>query len=56
MTHSPVLPAAAPGVLALIGRTPLVELLRLNTGPFRLFAKMESQNPGGSINQAYYPA
>ena len=49
MTHSPVLPQAAPGVLALIGRTPLVELRRLDTGPCRLFAKLESQNPGGSI-------
>ena len=49
MTHSSVLPAAAPGVLSLIGRTPLVELRRLDTGPCRLFAKLESQNPGGSI-------
>ena len=49
MTHSAVLPQAAPGVLALIGRTPLVELRRLDTGPCRLFAKLESQNPGGSI-------
>jgi cystathionine beta-synthase len=36
-------------VLDLIGRTPLVELKKLDTGPCRLFAKLESQNPGGSI-------
>ena len=35
--------------LDLIGNTPLVELTRLDTGPCRLFAKLESQNPGGSI-------
>jgi cystathionine beta-synthase len=33
----------------LIGNTPLVELTRLDTGPCRLFAKLEGQNPGGSI-------
>jgi cystathionine beta-synthase len=36
-------------VLELIGRTPLVEAPRLDTGPCRLFLKLESQNPGGSI-------
>ena len=42
--------AAMPGkVLALIGNTPLVELKRLDTGRCRLFAKLESQNPAGSI-------
>jgi cystathionine beta-synthase len=35
--------------LDLIGNTPLVELTRLDAGPCRLFAKLESQNPGGSI-------
>jgi cystathionine beta-synthase len=35
--------------LDLIGNTPLVELTHLDTGPCRLFAKLESQNPGGSI-------
>ena len=36
-------------VLALIGNTPLVEVRRLETGPCRLFLKLESHNPGGSI-------
>src|SRR5690242_4556202 len=38
-----------PGVLGLIGDTPVVELTRFDTGPCRLFVKLESQNPGGSI-------
>ncbi|NEW93851.1 pyridoxal-phosphate dependent enzyme [Rhodopseudomonas sp. BR0M22] len=37
------------GVIDLIGNTPLVQLTRLDTGPCRLFAKLEGQNPGGSI-------
>jgi cystathionine beta-synthase len=36
-------------VLDLIGQTPLAEVRRLQTGPCRLFLKLESQNPGGSI-------
>jgi cystathionine beta-synthase len=36
-------------VLDLIGNTPLVEVRRLDAGPCRLFLKLESQNPGGSI-------
>jgi cystathionine beta-synthase len=36
-------------ILDSIGNTPLIELGRLDTGPCRLFAKLESQNPGGSI-------
>lgn len=36
-------------VLDLIGHTPLVEVQHLNTGKCRLFLKLESQNPGGSI-------
>jgi cystathionine beta-synthase len=36
-------------VLDLIGETPVVELKRFDTGPCRLFIKLESQNPGGSI-------
>ncbi len=35
--------------LDLIGNTPLLELTRFDTGPCRLFVKLESQNPGGSI-------
>jgi cystathionine beta-synthase len=33
----------------MIGNTPMVEVSRLDTGPCRLFLKLESQNPGGSI-------
>ncbi|MGH8487651.1 MAG: pyridoxal-phosphate dependent enzyme, partial [Gammaproteobacteria bacterium] len=36
-------------LIELIGNTPLVEITRLDTGPCRLFVKLESQNPGGSI-------
>jgi len=38
-----------PAVLRLIGNTPLVEITRLDSGRCRLFVKLESQNPGGSI-------
>src|SRR6185312_7388150 len=36
-------------VLDLIGQTPVVELTKFDTGKCRLFIKLESQNPGGSI-------
>ena len=36
-------------VLEMIGNTPLIEVQRIDTGPCRLFLKLESQNPGGSI-------
>ncbi len=36
-------------VLEMIGNTPMLELAQLDTGPCRLFAKMELQNPAGSI-------
>lgn len=36
-------------VLDLIGDTPIVEVRHIDTGPCRLFLKLESQNPGGSI-------
>jgi len=36
-------------VLRTIGNTPLVELRKLDTGLCRLFVKLESQNPTGSI-------
>ncbi len=36
-------------VLAMIGNTPMVEVRHLDTGPCRLFLKLENQNPGGSI-------
>src|SRR6516225_8838379 len=38
-----------PAILGLIGQTPLLELTRFDTGPCRLFVKLENQNPGGSI-------
>ena len=41
--------ARGPGVLALIGNTPIVKLESFDTGPCELFVKLESQNPGGSI-------
>ena len=40
-------PAAS--VLDLIGNTPLVEVTRFDTGPCRLFLKLESANPSGSL-------
>ena len=39
----------AANVLELIGNTPLVEVTRFDTGPCRLFLKLESANPSGSI-------
>src|SRR5918993_2080232 len=42
-------PMPAANVLELIGQTPLVEVTRFDTGPCRLFLKLESANPSGSI-------
>src|SRR6266540_4067712 len=36
-------------VLDLIGDTPLVEVTRIDRGPCRLFLKLESANPSGSL-------
>ena len=36
-------------VLETIGNTPMIEATRLDSGSCRLFLKLESQNPGGSI-------
>lgn len=36
-------------VLQMIGKTPMLELRKIETGPCRLFAKMELLNPAGSI-------
>ena len=36
-------------VLELIGETPIIELTKFDAGKCRLFIKLESQNPGGSI-------
>jgi cystathionine beta-synthase len=45
MTGSP----EARSSLAFVGNTPIVEVTKLDAGPCRLFLKLESQNPGGSI-------
>jgi cysteine synthase B len=38
------------GILDLIGNTPMVEIKRLNPNPnVRIFAKLEGNNPGGSV-------
>jgi len=38
------------GILDLIGNTPMVEIQRLNPNPrVRIFAKLEGNNPGGSV-------
>lgn len=38
------------GIIDLIGNTPLVELTKLNPNPkVRIFAKLEGNNPGGSV-------
>ena len=53
MSQSSAAPAIthnkSPGILSLIGDTPLVEATQFDTGPCRLFLKLENQNPGGSI-------
>ena len=40
---------ASKTVLDLIGNTPMVEVTHFDTGKCRLFLKLESHNPGGSI-------
>jgi len=48
--HIDTSPSTLPGVLATIGRTPLVELSRLApANGARIFLKLESHNPTGSI-------
>jgi len=42
-------PMPAHSLLDLIGNTPLLEITHLPRGVCRLFVKLESQNPGGSI-------
>ncbi|HIC80781.1 MAG TPA: pyridoxal-phosphate dependent enzyme, partial [Kiloniellaceae bacterium] len=37
------------GVMERIGNTPMIEVTKTDTGPCRLFLKLESENPGGSI-------
>ena len=42
-------PLAYGNVLEMIGRTPLMAVRHIDTGPCELFLKLENQNPGGSI-------
>jgi cystathionine beta-synthase len=42
-------PQSYSNVLEMIGHTPLIAVKHLDTGPCRLFLKLENQNPGGSI-------
>ena len=49
LAPSPVLTGPSGSLLDLIGKTPMVEVTRMDTGPCRLFLKLEAQNPGGSI-------
>jgi len=46
---NPALRQSVRSSLDLIGNTPMLELTRFDTGKCRLFVKLESQNPGGSI-------
>ena len=43
------LPIINNSLLEMIGNTPLLEIKNIDVGVCRLFVKMESQNPGGSI-------
>ncbi|MEY5061296.1 MAG: hypothetical protein RIS45_1217, partial [Planctomycetota bacterium] len=36
-------------ILEMIGNTPMLQITRIDTGPCKLFVKMESMNPGNSI-------
>ncbi len=36
-------------ILQMVGQTPMLEITRIDTGPCRLFLKLELMNPGGSI-------
>lgn len=50
--RNPAVASSVADVFALIGNTPLVEIERLNphrSRGVRLFAKLESRNPGGSV-------
>jgi cystathionine beta-synthase len=46
-TQNVAMPAR--NLLELIGNTPMLEITRFDTGPCRLFVKLENQNPAGSI-------
>jgi len=49
LAEHPTLSAPTGSLLDLIGKTPMVEVTRIDTGPCKLFLKLEAQNPGGSI-------
>ncbi|QDH73015.1 cystathionine beta-synthase [Brevundimonas sp. M20] len=49
LAPNPVLSGPVGSTLDLIGKTPIVEVKKIDTGPCRLFLKLEAQNPGGSI-------
>ncbi|MDQ8027507.1 MAG: cystathionine beta-synthase [Brevundimonas sp.] len=49
LAPQPVLSGPVASTLDLIGKTPIVEVKKIDTGPCRLFLKLEAQNPGGSI-------
>lgn len=49
LSSTPVLTGPTGSLLDLIGKTPMVEVKKIDTGPCRLFLKLEAQNPGGSI-------
>lgn len=51
MAYNPAAVRTQPYIntLEMIGRTPMLAVHRLDTGPCRLFLKLENQNPGGSI-------
>ena len=42
-------PAPAGNILERIGNTPMLELKRMDAGLCQLFAKLESENPAGSV-------
>src|SRR6185437_15516529 len=47
--RSAMSPQPYANVLEMIGHTPLITVSHIDTGPCRLFLKLENQNPGGSI-------
>jgi len=47
--HDQTAAPRVPAILGLIGNTPMVEITRIDSGPCRLFVKLENQNPTGSI-------
>jgi cystathionine beta-synthase len=49
LAPTPVLSGPTGSLLDLIGKTPMVEVTKIDTGKCRLFLKLEAQNPGGSI-------